>query len=97
VVVATQLAGRGVDIRLSAEAKAKGGMALFGLGYAEERRYDQQLLGRAGRQGDPFSARFITSLEDHLWQIIGASRAGWCPGSCAGRSRGCTATASCTG
>jgi hypothetical protein len=76
VVVATQLAGRGVDIRLTAEAKENGGMALFGLGHAEERRFDLQLLGRAGRQGDPFTARFIWSLEDRLWQIIGADWAG---------------------
>jgi hypothetical protein len=72
VVVATQLAGRGVDIRLTDEARASGGMALFGLSHAEERRFDLQLLGRAGRQGDPFTARFIWSIEDRLWQLIGA-------------------------
>ena len=63
-VVATQLAGRGIDIRLAESARASGGLALFGLAHAVTERHDLQFIGRAGRQGDPFSAQFICSLDD---------------------------------
>ncbi|MGW0810809.1 preprotein translocase subunit SecA [Nonomuraea sp. NPDC002799] len=66
VTVATQVAGRGVDIRLSAQVREAGGLALFSLGRAIQARHDRQFLGRAGRQGDPFTAQFISSLEDPL-------------------------------
>jgi preprotein translocase subunit SecA len=66
VVVATQLAGRGVDIRLSEAARQNGGLVLLCLGHSLTIRLDKQFLGRAGRQGDPFTARFICSLQDEL-------------------------------
>ena len=66
VIIATQIAGRGVDIRLSDEAKANGGIALLGLERAFESRQDKQFLGRVGRQGDPYSAKFFLSLEGDL-------------------------------
>jgi preprotein translocase subunit SecA len=66
VIIATKLGGRGVDIRLSDEAIQNGGLALFSLGHARELRHDAQLLGRAGRQGQPFTAAFYLSLEDKL-------------------------------
>ncbi|GAB6039814.1 preprotein translocase subunit SecA [Endothiovibrio diazotrophicus] len=74
VVVATQLAGRGVDIRLSESARQSGGMHLVCLGHAFEPRYDRQFLGRAGRQGDPYTAIFISSLEDRVVKIFASDR-----------------------
>jgi preprotein translocase subunit SecA len=71
VVVATQLGGRGVDIRLTDEARQNGGLALFSLGHAYELRHDRQFLGRAGRQGDPFTARFICCTEDPVLRASG--------------------------
>ena len=59
VIVATQVAGRGVDIRLNEEARQNGGLALFGLERSLSRRHDGQFLGRAGRQGDPYTAQFV--------------------------------------
>ncbi len=70
IVVATQLAGRGVDIRLTEQAQHNGGLALFSMGHAIEMRHDKQFLGRAGRQGDPYSARFICSLDDALMRVF---------------------------
>src|SRR6202043_908080 len=64
VTVTTQIAGRGVDIRLSDEARAGGGLLLLGLTHSVDRRHDRQFLGRAGRQGDPFKAQFICSFDD---------------------------------
>ena len=69
IMVTTQLAGRGVDIRLSEQARRNGGLALYSIGHAKDARYDRQFLGRAGRQGDPFTAQFFCSLDD---QIISA-------------------------
>jgi len=66
VMVTTQLAGRGVDIRLSDRARENGGLALYSIGHAKDARYDRQFLGRAGRQGDPFTAQFYCSLEDNI-------------------------------
>jgi preprotein translocase subunit SecA len=66
VTIATQLAGRGVDIRLSEQSRKNGGLALFCFEHALTARHDRQFLGRAGRQGDPFSAVFYCSLEDEL-------------------------------
>jgi len=67
VTVATRTGARGVDIRLSPEAKANGGLALIGIGHADELRHDHQFLGRAGRQDDPFTAKFYLSTEDGLF------------------------------
>lgn len=74
ILVATQLAGRGVDIRLSDEARAKGGLDLISVGHALQLRHDRQFLGRAGRHGDPFSAIFICSLEDELMVLAGSKK-----------------------
>jgi hypothetical protein len=74
VTVATQIAGRGVDIRLSDEAKANGGLLLIGRGHSRLLRQDRQFLGRAGRHGDPFSALFVCSLEDSFFQALRAIR-----------------------
>jgi len=74
VIVSTQLAGRGVDIRLSEEAIKNGGLFLFCLEHSIEMRYDNQFLGRAGRQGDPFTAVFYCSLDDDLFKIFGGER-----------------------
>jgi len=71
LTIGTQIAGRGVDIRLTEEARAAGGMALVGIGRNKTARHDRQFLGRAGRQGDPFTAEFIMSLEDELFRIHG--------------------------
>jgi preprotein translocase subunit SecA len=65
-IVSTRVSGRGVDIPLTPEARANGGMALIAVGHAEEARLDRQLLGRVGRQGDPYTARFITHPDDAL-------------------------------
>ena len=74
VIIATQIAGRGVDIRLSDEARSNGGIALFGLDRALEARLDKQFLGRVGRQGDPFSAKFILSMEGNLFKKFSSQR-----------------------
>lgn len=68
VMVATQVAGRGVDIRLSEQARANGGLVLIGLGRAQQARHDRQFLGRAGRQGDPFDSCFVCSLDDSSFE-----------------------------
>jgi hypothetical protein len=65
-IVSTRVAGRGVDMPLSAEARANGGAMLIAVGHAEEARLDRQLLGRVGRQGDPYTARFVNHPEDTL-------------------------------
>ncbi len=72
VTLATNMAGRGTDIRLDAEAAAAGGLHVIGTERHESRRIDRQLRGRAGRQGDPGSSRFFVSLEDSLFQRFGS-------------------------
>jgi preprotein translocase subunit SecA len=74
VTVATQLGGRGVDIRLSEEALNNGGLALICIEHSNQQRHDRQFLGRAGRQGQKYTAFFIASLEDHLLQLFGSER-----------------------
>lgn len=74
VTIATNMAGRGTDIKLSAEVKNAGGLAIIGTERHESRRVDRQLRGRAGRQGDPGSSVFFVSLEDDLMRIFGADR-----------------------
>ena len=74
VTIATNMAGRGTDIKLSAEVKAAGGLAIIGTERHESRRVDRQLRGRAGRQGDPGSSVFYVSLEDNLMRLFGTER-----------------------
>ena len=74
VTIATNMAGRGTDIKLSPEIKAAGGLAIIGTERHESRRVDRQLRGRAGRQGDPGSSVFFVSLEDNLMRIFGTDR-----------------------
>ena len=74
VTIATNMAGRGTDIKLSLEAKAAGGLAIIGTERHESRRVDRQLRGRAGRQGDPGSSQFFVSLEDNLMRLFGSER-----------------------
>lgn len=74
VTVATNMAGRGTDIKLDEEAKKAGGLAVLGLGRHESRRVDNQLRGRSGRQGDPGYAKFFLSLEDDLMIRFGLSK-----------------------
>ena len=74
VTIATNMAGRGTDIKLSPEARAAGGLAIIGTERHESRRVDRQLRGRAGRQGDPGSSQFFVSLEDDLMRLFGSSR-----------------------
>ena len=74
VTIATNMAGRGTDIKLSPEVKAKGGLAIIGTERHESRRVDRQLRGRAGRQGDPGSSVFFVSLEDNLMRLFAADR-----------------------
>ncbi|MGA0818718.1 MAG: preprotein translocase subunit SecA [Schleiferiaceae bacterium] len=74
VTIATNMAGRGTDIKLSPEAKAAGGLAIIGTERHESRRIDRQLRGRAGRQGDPGSSQFFVSLEDNLMRLFGSER-----------------------
>jgi len=74
VTIATNMAGRGTDIKLSAEVKAAGGLAILGTERHESRRVDRQLRGRAGRQGDPGSSQFFVSLEDDLMRMFGSER-----------------------
>ena len=68
------MAGRGTDIKLSAEVKAAGGLAIIGTERHESRRVDRQLRGRAGRQGDPGSSVFFVSLEDDLMRLFSSDR-----------------------
>lgn len=72
VTIATNMAGRGTDIKLTPEAKAAGGLAIIGTERHESRRIDRQLRGRSGRQGDPGSSVFYVSFEDRLMRIFGA-------------------------
>ena len=74
VTIATNMAGRGTDIKLSAESKEAGGLHILGTSRHESRRIDNQLRGRSGRQGDPGSSRFFLSLEDDLLRIFGSGR-----------------------
>ena len=74
VTIATNLAGRGTDIKLSPEVKAAGGLAIIGTERHESRRVDRQLRGRAGRQGDPGSSVFFVSLEDDLMRLFSSDR-----------------------
>lgn len=74
VTIATNMAGRGTDIKLSAEVKASGGLAIVGTERHESRRVDRQLRGRAGRQGDPGSSQFFVSFEDNLMRLFGGDR-----------------------
>jgi preprotein translocase subunit SecA len=74
VTIATNMAGRGTDIKLSDEVKASGGLAIIGTERHDSRRVDRQLRGRAGRQGDVGSSQFYVSLEDHLMRIFGSDR-----------------------
>ena len=74
VTIATNMAGRGTDIKLSAEVKAAGGLAIIGTERHDSRRVDRQLRGRAGRQGDPGSSTFYVSLEDKLMRLFGSER-----------------------
>src|SRR5574344_1874320 len=74
VTIATNMAGRGTDIKLSPEVRAAGGLAIIGTERHDSRRVDRQLRGRAGRQGDPGSSTFYVSLEDDLMRLFGADR-----------------------
>ena len=74
VTIATNMAGRGTDIKLSPEVKEAGGLAIIGTERHESRRVDRQLRGRAGRQGDPGSSVFYVSLEDKLMRLFGSER-----------------------
>ncbi len=74
VTIATNMAGRGTDIKLTPESKAAGGLAIVGTERHESRRVDRQLRGRAGRQGDPGSSQFYVSLEDNLMRLFMSDR-----------------------
>ncbi|MEY2692503.1 MAG: hypothetical protein RIT03_893 [Bacteroidota bacterium] len=74
VTIATNMAGRGTDIKLSTEVKAAGGLAIIGTERHDSRRVDRQLRGRAGRQGDVGSSQFYVSLEDNLMRLFGSER-----------------------
>ncbi len=74
VTIATNMAGRGTDIKLSEKVKQAGGLAIVGTERHESRRVDRQLRGRAGRQGDPGSSQFFVSLEDDLMRLFGSDR-----------------------
>lgn len=74
VTIATNMAGRGTDIKLSPEVKAKGGLAIIGTERHDSRRVDRQLRGRAGRQGDPGSSTFYVSFEDKLMRLFGSDK-----------------------
>ncbi|WP_291102151.1 MULTISPECIES: preprotein translocase subunit SecA [unclassified Flavobacterium] len=74
VTIATNMAGRGTDIKLTPEVKAAGGLAIVGTERHDSRRVDRQLRGRAGRQGDPGSSQFYVSLEDNLMRLFGSER-----------------------
>jgi preprotein translocase subunit SecA len=74
ITIATNMAGRGTDIKLTPEAKAAGGLAIIGTERHESRRIDRQLRGRSGRQGDPGSSVFYVSFEDTLMRLFGSDR-----------------------
>jgi preprotein translocase subunit SecA len=74
VTIATNMAGRGTDIKLSEEVKQAGGLAIIGTERHDSRRVDRQLRGRSGRQGDPGSSQFYVSLEDNLMRLFGSDR-----------------------
>lgn len=74
VTIATNMAGRGTDIKLDDEAKASGGLKIIGTERHESRRIDNQLRGRSGRQGDPGESRFYISLEDDLMRLFGSEK-----------------------
>lgn len=74
VTIATNMAGRGTDIKLSDEVKAAGGLAIIGTERHDSRRVDRQLRGRAGRQGDVGSSQFYVALDDHLMRLFGSER-----------------------
>ncbi|MDX9848067.1 MAG: preprotein translocase subunit SecA [Tenuifilaceae bacterium] len=74
VTIATNMAGRGTDIKLTPQVKAAGGLAIIGTERHESRRVDRQLRGRAGRQGDPGTSQFFVSLEDDLMRLFGSDR-----------------------
>lgn len=74
ITLATNMAGRGVDIKLTEESKLKGGLFVIGFGRYKNRRIDNQLRGRAGRQGDPGKSLFLISLEDELIKIFGGEK-----------------------
>ncbi|TDU34383.1 protein translocase subunit secA [Gelidibacter sediminis] len=74
VTIATNMAGRGTDIKLTEEVKKAGGLAIVGTERHDSRRVDRQLRGRAGRQGDPGSSQFYVSLEDNLMRLFGSER-----------------------
>ena len=74
VTIATNMAGRGTDIKLKQEVKDAGGLAIIGTERHDSRRVDRQLRGRAGRQGDPGSSQFYVSLEDNLMRLFGSER-----------------------
>ncbi|MDD7456439.1 MAG: preprotein translocase subunit SecA [Bacteroidales bacterium] len=74
VTIATNMAGRGTDIKLSPEVRKSGGLAIIGTERHDSRRVDRQLRGRAGRQGDPGSSEFYVSLEDKLMRLFGSER-----------------------
>lgn len=78
VTIATNMAGRGTDIKIGEEVRKAGGLAIIGTERHESRRIDRQLRGRAGRQGDPGTSQFYVSLEDRLMRLFGSERmAGW--------------------
>ncbi len=74
ITIATNMAGRGTDIKLSQEVREAGGLAIIGTERHESRRVDRQLRGRSGRQGDPGSSQFFVSLEDELMRLFGSER-----------------------
>ena len=74
VTIATNMAGRGTDIKLAPDSKKSGGLAIVGTERHESRRVDRQLRGRSGRQGDPGSTQFFVSLEDNLMRLFGSDR-----------------------
>jgi preprotein translocase subunit SecA len=74
VTIATNMAGRGTDIKLSTQVKSDGGLAIIGTERHDSRRVDRQLRGRSGRQGDPGSSQFFVSLEDNLMRLFGSDR-----------------------
>lgn len=74
VTIATNMAGRGTDIKLTPESRTAGGLAIIGTERHESRRVDRQLRGRSGRQGDPGSSQFFVSLEDNLMRLFGSDR-----------------------
>lgn len=74
VTIATNMAGRGTDIKLAPDVKQNGGLAIIGTERHESRRVDRQLRGRAGRQGDPGSSQFFVSLEDDLMRLFGSDK-----------------------